>query len=180
MSQSKDVIRDLMEGRLPWPETKRIMSAYKDDGRFFKSIAVLQERVRWKERILLPVGEHLFIVQKGPERITKCSCGQEFGDYRKNWKLAANIYVRRDEDSLREIYPTSDLCDPGWMEIREFICPSCLTLLEVEACPPGHPIVHEFEPDLETFYRDWLGQPLEGARPRAPAGGGGAAPPKRE
>ena len=33
---SKEVIRDLVSGQLPWPQTKRIMSAYKDDDRFFK------------------------------------------------------------------------------------------------------------------------------------------------
>jgi acetone carboxylase gamma subunit len=173
---SKDVIRDLMQGTLPWHDTKRVMSAYKDDDRFFKAIAVHQERVTWKDRILLPIGEHLYIVQKGEERVTKCACGHEFGDYRKNWKLAASIYVRWDEESLREIYPTSDLCDPEWMEIREFLCPGCFTLLEVEACPPGYPVLHEFEPDLEAFYRDWLGQPLEGARP-AHHGRRDAAPP---
>ena len=25
---------------------------------------------------------------------------------------------------------------------------------------PGYPIVHDFEPDLEGFYREWLGKPL--------------------
>ena len=35
-SYSKEVIRDLAAGTLPWPQTKRIMSAYKDDDRFFK------------------------------------------------------------------------------------------------------------------------------------------------
>jgi acetone carboxylase gamma subunit len=33
-------------------------------------------------------------------------------------------------------------------------------LHEVEACPPGYPILHDFEPDLEGFYRDWLNMPL--------------------
>ena len=47
------------------------------------------------------------------------------------------------------------------MEIREFTCPECGTLHEVEAAAPGYPIVHDFEPDLEGFYRDWLGKPLE-------------------
>ena len=40
---SKDVIRDLVSGQLPWHQTKRIMSAYKDDDRFFKVIEVLQD-----------------------------------------------------------------------------------------------------------------------------------------
>jgi acetone carboxylase gamma subunit len=159
-SHSKDVIRDLVSGRLPWHQIKGIMSAYKDDDRFFKYIEVLQERVAWQERILLPIGEHLFIVQSGRGRVTKCECGHEFGDSRSNWKLFAHIQVRDSEELLREIYPNSDLCDPAWMELREFICPGCATLLEVEACPPGYPIVHEFEPDLDGFYREWLGRPL--------------------
>ena len=60
---SKEVIRDLVSGTLPWHQTKRIMSAYKDEDRFFKFIEVLQERVPWRERILLPIGDHLFIVE---------------------------------------------------------------------------------------------------------------------
>jgi len=157
---SKEVIGDLVSGNLPWNQTKRIMSAYKDEDRFFKVIAVLQERVTWKERILLPISEHLFIVQAKKGRVTKCECGHEFGDYRRNWKLAANINVRDTEKSLREIYPNSDIPDPGWMEIREFMCPSCGTIHEVEACAPGYPVLHEFEPDLDGFYSDWLKQPL--------------------
>jgi acetone carboxylase, gamma subunit len=159
-TQSTETIADLMAGTLPWPQVKRIMSGYKDADRFFTVLAVHQQRVHWKERILLPIGEHLFIVQKGAKRITKCSCGHEFGDYKKNWKLTAHILVRRDEAAFREIYPAADLPDPRWMELREFICPGCTTLLEVEACPPGYPIVHDFQPDLEGFYRDWLGKPL--------------------
>lgn len=155
-----EVIRDLIAGRLPWPQTRRIMSAYKDDDRFFKYVAVLQERVGWKDPILLPLSDHLFIVQRGRRRITLCECGKSFGDYRRNWKLKANIRVRDSVKALRETYPTSDLPDPRWMEIREFICPGCGTLHEVEACAPGYPIVHDFEPDLDGFYRDWLGRPL--------------------
>jgi len=159
-SYGKDVIRDLTAGTLPWHQTKRVMSAYKDDDRFFRTVEVLQERVNWKEPILLPVGDHLFIVQSGHKRVIKCECGYEFGDYHKNWKLSANIRVRNSKKALREIYPNSDIPNPDWMEIREFICPSCGTLHEVEACAPGYPILHDFEPDLEAFYRDWLKRPL--------------------
>ena len=109
------------------------MSAYKDDDRFFKIVAVYQDRVAWKDPILLPVSDHLFICQSGDERVTKCECGHSFGDYRKNWKLNAAINVRNTEEALREIYPNSDIPDPQWMEIREFICPECGTLHEVEA-----------------------------------------------
>ena len=161
----QDTIRELMEGTLPWPQTRRIMSSYKDEDRFWTVLAVLQERVGWSERILLPIGDHLFIVQGERGRVTKCECGQEFGPYRRNWKLGAHIRVRNTPDALRELYPTSDIPDPAWMELREFICQDCGTLHEVEACAPGYPIVHDFEPDLEGFYRDWLKRPLE---PEAP------------
>ena len=53
-SYSKEVIRDLAAGTLPWPQTKRIMSAYKDDDRFFKIISVYQDRVSWKEPSCCP------------------------------------------------------------------------------------------------------------------------------
>ena len=165
-SYSKDVIRDLVSGQLPWHQTKRIMSAYKDDDRFFRYVEVLQERVAWADRILLPISDHLFIAEGPNGRVTKCECGQEFGHYKQNWKLAAHIRVRNTKESLAEIYPTSDTPDPAWMEIREFICQGCGTLHEVEAAAPGYPIVHDFEPDLDGFYRDWLGRPLAPEAPR--------------
>ena len=90
---SKEVIRDLAAGTLPWPQTRRIMSGYKDDDRFFKIVAVYQDRVAWKDPILLPVSDHLFICQSGDDRVTRCECGHSFGDYRKNWKLNAAINV---------------------------------------------------------------------------------------
>jgi acetone carboxylase gamma subunit len=50
--------------------------------------------------------------------------------------------------------------DPAWNHLREYFCPGCHTLLEVEAVPPGYPVVHDFVPDLEGFYADWLGREL--------------------
>lgn len=159
-SYDKSTIADLLDGTLPWPQVKSMMSSYKDDDRFGTFVDILQSRVSWSERILLPIGEHLYIVQSDHGRIVKCDCGQEFGDYRENWKLESLIRVRGDRDSIEAIYPGRYSCDPEWMEIREFLCPGCLVLLEVEAAPPGFPVVFDFLPDLETFYRDWLEQPL--------------------
>ncbi|MCI2417344.1 hypothetical protein MOQ72_07900 [Saccharopolyspora sp. K220] len=159
-SYDKTTIRDLIDGTLPWPSARTIMSSYKDEDRFDVYREILQDRVGWSEEILLPIGEHLYIVQAEAGRIVKCDCGQEFGDYRQNWKLGALVRVRGDRASIEEIYPGRFSCDPEWMEIREFICPGCTTLLEVEAAPPGFPIVFDFLPDLEAFYRDWLHRPL--------------------
>ena len=70
------------------------------------------------------------------------------------------VHVRDDAESLREIYPTLAHPDPDWMELREYYCPLCARQLEVEALPPGYPVVHEFLPDLEGFYRGWLGREM--------------------
>ena len=159
-SYPKDTVRDLIDGRLPWAMTKQIISDFKDAGRFENYPEILDERVSWKERILLPIGEHLYIVQSENERVVKCDCGHEFGPYTENWKLSALIYVRDNEEKLEEIYPGPRKCDPNWMEIREYYCPGCKAQLEIEAVTPGYPIVFDFVPDLEGFYRDWLKKPL--------------------
>ena len=154
-------IADLVDGKLLWPQLKNMMSNFKDPDRFDKYIAVLQERVLWDDKILLPLGPHLFIVQKADgSRVTKSRSGYEFGDYRMNWKRKARIFVRDTEQTLRELYPEMMHCTPGWMELREYYDPLDGTLLEVEAVPPGYPVIHSFQPDLEAFYGKWLGRPL--------------------
>jgi acetone carboxylase gamma subunit len=157
VSYPENVIRDLIDGRLPWSQTHQIMSSYKDTDRFRQYVAILQQRVAWRNRILLPLTERLSIVESGERVVVKCQCGHEYGDYRENWKLEALVRVRRTEEDIREIYGPFG-CDPDWMEIREFICPGCRALLEVEAAVPGYPVVFDFAPDLETFYREWLGE----------------------
>ena len=160
ISYPKEIIRDLIEGRLPWERTKQIISGYKEEDRFAKYVEILQEKVPWKEKILLPSTDELYIVQKGTERIVKCTCGQEFGDYRVNWKLKALIHVRSSEDEIKEIYPYAGAPDPTYCEIREYYCPGCGNQLQVETVPFGYPVVMDFLPDLDSFYQEWLGQPL--------------------
>lgn len=160
MEYTKTDLRDLYDGNLRWEKVKEIMSQPKDDDRFEKYIEILQERVPWSEKILLPIGEHLSVVQKDGERIVKCDCGQEFGDYRNNWKLSALIFVRDDREKLEEIYPGVKCPDPTLGEVREYYCPGCAAMLKVESVPIGYPIVFEFLPDIDSFYRDWLGKSL--------------------
>lgn len=157
----KATIADLIDGKLPWSDLKDMMSSYKDPDRFDKYVAVLQERVPWADRIVLPLGPHLFVVKKADGTlVTKSTSGFEFGDYRENWKLKARIFVRDSDEKYEEIYPHLAHAHPDWMELREFYDPIDGTLLWVDAVPPGYPIVHNFQPDLEAFYRDWLGRPL--------------------
>jgi acetone carboxylase gamma subunit len=158
---SKDEIRDLIDGKLPWPKAKAIISAPKDDDRFDKYLEILQERVPWKERILLPLGEHLYIAEKDGERIVKCDCGYEYGDYRENWKLKALIYVRDTEEKLDEVFFGPRKPSPKFCSVREYYCPGCGAQLEVETVPVGYPAIFDFLPNLDAFYGEWLGRPLE-------------------
>jgi acetone carboxylase, gamma subunit len=159
-SYSKEIIKDLMGGKLPWARTKQIISDHKDEDRFDKYVEILQEKVVWIEKILLPLTDELFIVQKGDERIVKCTCGHEYGDYRVNWKLNALIHVRESPQEIKEIYPYPGAPDPEYCEMREYYCPGCGTQLQVETVPFGYPVVFDFLPDLDSFYKDWLNRPL--------------------
>ena len=159
-SYPDEIIADLIDGRLDWPKTKEIISNPKDPQRFDQVVRILQDRMSWSEKILLPLAEHLYIVQKGKQRIVKCDCGHELGDYRQNWKHQAQVHVRNTRESLREFYRPYEHCDPDWMELREFFCPGCYALLEIEAVPPGYPVICDFVPDLEGFYGSVLGREL--------------------
>lgn len=149
-SWSKETLRSLIEGRLDGETIRQIQRSVKDEDRFEKMLEIEQERVPWKERILLPLQEHLYVVEKERRRIIKCSCGYEYGDYQENWKLKALVYERDATDG--EVYVGPRACDPAWMVLREFYCPGCGTQLEVEAVPPGHPFLLNQIPDIDGFY----------------------------
>lgn len=159
-SFDKADIEKLIDGVLPWPATQEMLKSSKDEDRFDKYVEIMQARVAFDDPILLPLTPGLFIVNDGGERVTKCTCGYSFGDYRVNWKLSALIHVRDDEASMSEVYKGREMPDPSWIQVREYICPNCGTQHEVEAVPRGCPPDFEFLPDLDTFYSEWLGRPL--------------------
>jgi acetone carboxylase, gamma subunit len=154
-------LEQLLDGELPEGQVHEIISSYKDRDRFVQMIQIYQERVSWTDRILLPYGENLFVVQKEDgERVVRCRCGHDFCDPRSNWKLEANVFVRNTQELIDELYPKLMGADPDWMELREYYCPGCRLQLEVEAVPPGYPVVFDFQPDIDALYSDWLGTPL--------------------
>jgi hypothetical protein len=43
--------------------------------------------------------------------------------------------------------------DPDWSRILEFYCPRCGRQIETEYLPPGHPITHDIELDVDSLKR---------------------------
>lgn len=160
---SKNKLKLLVEGKLPMDDIHTLLRMpVKDADRFWKYLEVLQERVTWKEKILVRISEHLYVVEKGQERVVKCDCGHEFGDYRINWKLSSLVYARTSTEEFDEIFTTQNKPNPEVVEIREFYCPTCLAQLGVEAVPAGYPFLFEVLPDIDTLY-EWEGKPLKSA-----------------
>jgi acetone carboxylase gamma subunit len=141
-----DMISDLLDRRLPLDQVYRLQNE-KDLGRNGQVLSLHQARLGWSEPVLAMMQEHLFVVEKADgTRITRCDCGAEFGDYRSNWKEEALVYERDPRDG--EIFVGSHAADPDWQVLREFYCPGCATLLDVEPVPVGYPFIHNFVPEL--------------------------------
>lgn len=79
-------------------------------------------------------------------------CGYELGAH-SNYKEGCLV----NERDPREIHrpgiegPYTFAPDPEWCRIIEFYCPGCGTMLEVEYLPPGHPITHDIELDIDAI-----------------------------
>ena len=161
----KALVRQLVDGDINRQDARSLLRMEtKDTERFWQYLEVLQERVPWPDRILLRISDHLYVVRKFEDdaRVVKCDCGEEFGDYRANWKTAALVRVKTTAEEFAAVYyPPAAAPEPGWNEIREFFCPGCLAQLAVEVVPPGYPLIFEVLPDLDRFYREFLGQPLD-------------------
>ena len=94
------------------------------------------------------------------ERLFDLAGRMKRGDYRENWKLNAVVYVRDTEEAMTEVYPKLMAPDTNWQVYREYYCPSCGVMHDIEAPTPWYPVIHDFEPDIEAFYKDWIGLPV--------------------
>lgn len=160
-----ETIEQLIDGELPWERLKsEVLPDPKDEGRFEKVRAVLQDRVDWDDPIVLPLNEHLFVVKRDGEYHVKGECGHEFCNADENWKMHCQVRVREDEEEMNEVYPGLLGPDPEWtFQIREYFCPECYQQIDTTAVPAGYPMFKPFDPDIDTFYEEWLGQPVEEA-----------------
>lgn len=90
-------------------------------------------------------------------------CGHVLTSARRNYKEGCLVYNRNP----REIHPPliegpyTFGPDPEWTRILEFYCPGCGTQMETEYLPPGHPITHDIEIDIERLKQRLAGGELE-------------------
>jgi acetone carboxylase gamma subunit len=80
-------------------------------------------------------------------------CGRVLGPARESYKKGCLMHDR----DPREIHPrvvSADFNfapDPLWVRIVECYCPGCGTQIETEYLPPGHPITHDIDIDLDSL-----------------------------
>lgn len=83
-------------------------------------------------------------------------CDHDIQDARGNYKEGLVVAERDPREVHRPLidetrYEFTFAPDPEWCRLIEFYCPSCATLLEVEYLPPGHPLTHDIELDVDAM-----------------------------
>jgi acetophenone carboxylase len=80
-------------------------------------------------------------------------CDRDLGDARESYKRGT-LVIERDPREIHRPVVEGEYTfapDPEWCRVLEFVCPGCATLLEVEYLPPGHPITHDIELDVDAL-----------------------------
>ncbi len=81
-------------------------------------------------------------------------CGHEIFDARDNYKKGCLVAERPLDEvhhPLIEGQTYSFRFDPDYCRLLEFYCPACGITIENEYLPPGHPITHEIELDIDAL-----------------------------
>ncbi len=85
-------------------------------------------------------------------------CNHDLGSAERNYKESCLVAAR----DPREVHNPGIEAkngfvglapNPAWCRIVEFYCPGCVTLMEAEYLPPGHPITHDIALDLDSLER---------------------------
>ena len=103
-----------------------------------------EKRIRITEYLTLDIEQEKWLCDR---------CGRVLGSARESYKKGLLLYDR----DPREIHQTliagafNFSPDPTWIRIVECYCPGCGTQVETEYLPPGHPITHDIELDLDKL-----------------------------
>jgi N-methylhydantoinase B len=99
-----------------------------------------------RERLLMLTPDVEVVRDEHGVAATACvACGHVYGPPSENFKLYCLVHDRDPADVYKEFAP-----DPDWMIYREFYCPGCAAQVEVEAVPPGMPILYDVELDWDS------------------------------
>jgi len=81
-------------------------------------------------------------------------CGQELISARENYKKGCRVYVRKDPTTIYHSPLEGEFTyapDPKWAVLVEFYCPGCGVMVENEMLPPGHPVTHDIQLDIDAL-----------------------------
>jgi len=84
------------------------------------------------------------------------ACGHELAGARENYKtgcLIAEVPLEVAHPPLVTADTHSFTPNPEYCRLLEFYCPGCGITLENEYLPPGHPLTHEIELDIDALKR---------------------------
>ncbi|WP_078427661.1 acetone carboxylase subunit gamma [Alkalihalobacterium alkalinitrilicum] len=93
-----------------------------------------------------------------------CSkCNHKVGPARKNYKEGLLVYARDPREVHRpilnpDLYEYTFSPDPNWLQIVEYYCPECSTMMEVEYLPPGHPPQYDMQFDIDALQERYKGK----------------------
>ncbi len=84
------------------------------------------------------------------------SCDKELYSAHENYKRGLLVHDRPPHEIHKPLldpgkYEYTFCPDPNYTAILEFYCPHCGQMIEVEYTVPGHPPVHDMEPDIEDL-----------------------------
>lgn len=83
-------------------------------------------------------------------------CGATLIGARENYKRGCLVAERPMEEVHPPVVPGGAFSfrfDPDYCRLLEFYCPGCGVLIENEYLPPGHPITHDIELDIDALKR---------------------------
>lgn len=80
-------------------------------------------------------------------------CDHEIGSARANYKHGLLIAAREPSEVHPPGFDGASTYAPNadWCRIVECYCPGCGTQVEVEYLPPGHPLTHDIELDIDAL-----------------------------
>lgn len=81
-------------------------------------------------------------------------CGAALVGARENYKHGCLVAERPLEEVHPPLVSASEFSfcfDPDYCRLLEFYCPGCGVLIENEYLPPGHPITHDIELDIDAL-----------------------------